>query len=53
MTPTRTGTARGIVNRLAWMQAEYGLAAWLVDQTAGPKKARPALRPMRKQEESR
>ena len=25
MTPTRTGTARGIVNRLAWMQAEYGL----------------------------
>lgn len=24
MTPTRTGTAHGIVNRSAWMRAEYG-----------------------------
>ncbi|MFB7620914.1 phosphopantetheine-binding protein, partial [Kitasatospora sp. NPDC056181] len=30
-----------------------GLAAWLADRSAGPKKARPTLRPMRKQEESR
>ncbi|MET8949032.1 amino acid adenylation domain-containing protein [Streptomyces sp. NPDC004542] len=30
-----------------------GLAAWLVEQGSQQKKARPALRPMRKQEESR
>nr|WP_267286688.1 hypothetical protein [Kitasatospora acidiphila] len=35
------------------MPTPAGLTAWLADQTAGPKKARPMLRPMHKQEESR
>ncbi|WP_369147670.1 phosphopantetheine-binding protein [Streptomyces sp. R44] len=38
---------------LSEMPTPAGPAAWPADQTAGPKKARPALRPMRMQEESR